>query len=29
LDRLNSFIDTKKAIKKLFMFYFETFRIVL
>jgi len=27
-DRLNSFINTKKALKKLYMFYFETFRII-
>ena len=26
---LNSFINTKKAFKKLYMFYFETFRIIL
>jgi len=26
---LYSFINTKKAFKKLYMFYFETFRIIL
>jgi len=25
----NSFINTKKSFKKLYMFYFETFRIIL
>ena len=27
-DRLSSFINTKKAFNKLYMFYFETFRII-
>jgi len=26
---LNSFINTKKSFKKLYMFYFETFGIIL
>jgi len=29
LGRLNSFINTKKAFKKLYMFHFEIFRIFL
>jgi len=29
LSECNSFINTKKAFKKLYMFYFETFRIIL
>jgi len=28
-ENINSFVNTKKAFKELYMFYFETFRIIL